>query len=39
MSNLRDKVGSIKNTPNITKITKHNPPKVVKTDGKARESK
>jgi len=30
MANLRDKVGSVKNTPNITKIVKHNPPKSVK---------
>jgi len=39
MANLRDKIGSVQNAPNITKITKHNPPKVVKTDGKAKESK
>ncbi len=37
MSNLRDEVGSIQNTTYIPKITKHNPPKIVKTDGKAGE--
>ncbi len=39
MSNLRDFVGTVKNQPNITKIVKHDPPKTVKTDGKAKEGK
>lgn len=30
MANLRDKVGTVQNTPNITKIVKHDPPKTVK---------